>query len=69
MKGIFNDRQKLLKYFNGTAIFTPSTVPSDFKLPIGFHLYLNNEVLTVVTSTLQFISFLLNTHKLPDISE
>ena len=48
MNGISNDLQKLLKYFNGTAIFTFSLflfAPSATVSPIRFALFLNEEAL------------------------
>ena len=60
----------LLKYFNGTAIFTPFLVPLSFVLPTRFALYLNEgALLSLVTSSLSIISSLLNCHKLPEVSE
>ena len=41
LNGISNDIQKLLKYFNGTAIFTPFFLPSAPILPIILALHLN----------------------------
>ena len=41
INGISNDLQKLLKYFNGTAIFTPFFIPFALVLPIRLALYLN----------------------------
>ena len=72
MNGISNDLQKLLKYFNGTAIFTPSFFlmsPSASVLPIRFDLYLKDEELLFVKLKFPIISSLLNYHKLPEISE
>ena len=45
INGISNGLQKLLKYFRGTGIFTPSFLlfaPSTTVLPIRFDLYLND---------------------------
>ena len=69
INGISNDHQKLLKYFNGTAIFTP------FLLVIRLDLYLYDDELfgiwlaSTVRSSFSFISSLLNCHKLPGVSE
>ena len=61
ISGISNDLQKLLKYFNGTAIFTPFFVPLFPVLPIRLALYLNEEaLLSLVTFALLIISSLLN---------
>ena len=54
INGISNDLQKLLKYFNGIAIFTPSFflfAPSASVLPIKLDLYLNDDELSTVKST------------------
>ena len=68
--GISNDRQKLLKYFSGTAIFTHFFVPSASVSPIKFALYLNEGALSLlVTSALLATSSLLKLHKLPEVSE
>ena len=72
--GISNDLQKLLKYFNGTAIFTPFFLPPFGMVPIRFDLYLKNDELSVLTSErFPLFSFgcssLLNCHKLPEVSE
>ena len=68
INGISNDLQKLLKYFNGTAIFTSFFLPMFSILPIILALYLNKRALSsLVTSALLFISSLLNCHKLPDV--
>ena len=67
---ITNDLQKLLKYFYGTAIFTPFFLPLFPVLPIRFALYLNEGALSsLVTSALLTISSLLKSHKLPEVSE
>ena len=64
MNDISNDLQKLYKYFNGTAIFTP------FLFAIKLDLYLNDDELfkiwlsSRVKSTSPSISSLLNCHKL-----
>ena len=69
INGISNDLQKLLKYFNGTAIFT------SFLLVIRPDLYLYDDELfgiwlaSTVRSSFSFISSLLNCHKLPGVSE
>ena len=68
--GISNDLKKLLKYFNGTAIFTPSFFllsQSASVLPIRFDLYLKDEELLVVKLIFLIISSLLNCHKLPEV--
>ena len=52
INGISNDLQKLLKYFNGTTIFTPFFVPLFSVLPIRFALYLNEGALSLLTSAL-----------------
>ena len=65
MNGISNDLQKLLKYFNGTAIFTfPFFLfaPSATVSPIRFALYLNEEALSIVKSASSSISSLLKFH-------
>ena len=68
--GISKDLQKLLKYFNGIAIFTPFLIPLFSVLPIILALYLNEgELLALVTSELLTLSSLLKFHKLPDVSE
>ena len=70
INGISNDLQKLLKYFSGTAIFTPFFVPLFSVLPIILALYLNEgALLLLVTSALLTISSLLKPYKLPDVSE
>ena len=70
INGISNDLQKLLKYFNGTAIFTPFFVPLFSVLPIRFALYLNEgALLSLVTFALSTISSLLKSYKLPEVSE
>ena len=66
---ISNDLQKLLKYFNGTAIFTPFFVPLFSVLPIRFTLYLNEGALSLLTPALLTISSLLNCHKLHEVEE
>ena len=70
---ISNDLQKLLKYFNGTAIFTSSFflfAPSATVLLIRFALYLNEGALSsLITFALATISSLLKFHKLPEVSE
>ena len=48
---ISNHLKKLIKYFNGTAIFTPSFflfAPSASVLPIRFDLYVKDEELLFV---------------------
>ena len=68
--GISNDLQKLLKYFNVTAIFTPFFVPLIPVLPIRLALCLNEGALSsLVTFALLSISSLLKSHKLPEVSE
>ena len=70
INGICNDLQKLLKYFNGTAIFTPFFIPLLSVLPIRFALFLNEGALSsLVISALLIISSLLKFHKLPEVSE
>ena len=65
---ISNDHQKLLKYFSGTAIFTPFFVPSASVLVIKLDLYLNEGTLSsLVTFALLVISALLKPHKLPQV--
>ena len=67
---ITNDLQKLLKYFYGTAIFTPFFVPFVSALPIILALYLNEGALSsLITSALLTIPSLLKSHKLPEVSE
>ena len=62
--------KKLLKYFNGTAFFTPSTFISTAVSPIRLALYLNEEaLLSLVTFALLAIGSLLKLHKLPELSE
>ena len=58
INGISKDLQKLLKYFNGIAIFTPFFLPLFPVLPIRFALYLNQEGLSIVKSTSPSISSL-----------
>ena len=50
INGISNDLQKLLKYFNGTAIFTPYFLPPFGMVSIRFDLYLKDDELSVLTS-------------------
>ena len=72
INGISNDLQKLLKYFNGTAIFTFSFflfAPSASVSPIILDFYLNDDELLTVKSAFPSISSLLNCHKLPEVSE
>ena len=69
INGISNDLEKLLKYFNGTAIFTPFFMPLFPVLPIIFDLYLNDDELSTVKLTSPSISPLLKFHKLPEVSE
>ena len=47
---ISNDLQKLLKYLNGTAIFTPFFLPPFGRAPTRFDLYLKDDELSVLTS-------------------
>ena len=69
INGISNNLQKLLKYFSGTAIFTP------FLPVIELDLYLNDDELfgmwlsSTVKSLSLPISSLLNCYKLPEVSE
>ena len=65
--GISNDLQKLLKYFNGTAIFTPDLVPYTSVSPTKSDLYLNDEESAIVDLEFPAISSLLNCHKIPDL--
>ena len=66
INGIYNDLQKLLKYFSGTTIF------ATFLFVIKLDLYLKDDKLfgicwgITVKSTSTSISSLLNCHKLPD---
>ena len=46
ISGISSDLQKLLKYFNGTAVFTPFFVPLFTILPIILALFLNKGALS-----------------------
>ena len=72
INGISNDLQKLLKYFNGTTIFTPSFflfAPSASVLPIRFDLYLKDEELLFAKLMFAIISSLLNFHKHPEVLE
>ena len=70
INGISNDLQKLLKYFNGTAIFTPLFVPLFPVLPIRLVLYLNEEaLLSLVTSALSTLSSLLKFYEPPEVSD
>ena len=66
INGISNNLQKLLKYFNGMAIFTP------FPLVMRLDLYLYDGELfgiwvlaSTIKSTFPSISSLLNCHELP----
>ena len=77
IKDISNYCQKLLRYFNETAIFaffkTP-LLPSAVGLPEICDFYLNNFELFVVTfsglpASVAGYSSLLNSHKLSDVSE
>ena len=69
INGISSDLQELLKYFNGTATFTP------FLSVIRPDLCLNDDELfgillpSTVKSAFHSISSLLNCHKLPEVSE
>ena len=73
INGLSSDLQKLLKYFSGTTIFTPSFfflfAPSATVLPIRFDLYLKDVELLLVKLIFSIISSLLNCHKLPEVSE
>ena len=63
INGISNDLQKFLKYFNGTAIFTPFFVPSFPVSSIRLALYLNKGALSsLVTFALSTISSLLKSY-------
>ena len=71
---ISNDLQKLLKYFNGAAIFTPIFLPLFGMVPIKFDLYLKDDQLSVpILEIFPLFSFtcssLLNCHKPPEVSE
>ena len=74
INGISNDLQKFLKYFNGTAIFTPFFLPPFGMVPIRFDLYLKDDESSVLTSE-RFPLFsydcssLLNCHKPLEVSE
>ena len=62
--------KKLLKYFNGTDFFTPTTLISTAVSPIRLALYLNEEaLLSLVTFALLSIGSLLKLHKLLELSE
>ena len=50
INGISNDLQKLLKYFNGTTIFTPYFLPPFGMVSVRFDLYLKDDELSVLTS-------------------
>ena len=74
INGISSDLQKLLNYFNGTAIFTPFFLPPFGMVPIKSDLYLKDEELSVLTSEISPLfsfgcSSLLNCHRLPEVSE
>ena len=70
ISSISNHLQKLLKYFNGTAVFTPFFLPLFSVLPIILAFYLHEVALSsLVTSALLTISSLLKPHKPPDVSE
>ena len=77
MKGISSDRQKLLKYLRGTVIFasfnTPLS-PAAAGFPKMRHLYLDDIDLSEVRllgfpSLVMGNSYLLDCHKLPDMSK
>ena len=55
INGISNDLQKLLKYFNGTAIFIPFFIPLFPVSPIRVALCLNEGALPLLTSALLVI--------------
>ena len=52
INGISNDLQKLLKYFNGIAIFTPFKSPLLTVLPTKLDLHLNDEEFSTVAFAL-----------------
>ena len=58
INNISNDLQKLLKYFSGTAIFTPFFVPFAPVLLIILALYLNERALIII-SHICIISYLI----------
>ena len=71
LNGIFNDLQKLHRYFNGTTIFVLYTglfvlltVSAVFTSKVA--LYLNDWEFSAVKSTLARTSSLLSCHKRPD---
>ena len=63
INGISRVLQKLLKYFNGTAVLTSFVFPAAGVLPVILTLYLNVSD-SVIGS---FGSFLWYCHKLPDV--
>ena len=72
--GTSSDLQKLLKCFNGKAIFTPFFLPPFGMVPIKFDYYLKDEELSVLTLKISLLfSFgclsLLNCQKLREVSE
>ena len=73
INGISNDLQKLLKYFNGTAIFAPFFIPPFRMVPIKFYLYLKDQLYVLTLERFPLFSFgclsLLNCYKLPEVSE
>ena len=70
INGISNGIQKLLKYFSGTAMFTPFFVSFALVLSIRLALYLNKgALLSLVASALLVTSSLLKPHKLPKVLE
>ena len=65
IKGISRVLQKLLKYFNGTAILTSSVLPSAGGFPVIIILNLNDLDFVI----LSFGSSLCYCYKLPDVFE
>ena len=66
------DFERLLMYFNDTAIFAFSFFPfasSTATSPIRLDFYLNEELFALHTFALVSISSLLNCHKFPGASE
>ena len=76
INGISKDRQKLLKYFSGTAIFTFLNTPlsTASKVFKKLDLYIKGDELAIETlpvfpASYRGDSSLLNFHKLPEVSE
>ena len=65
IKGFSRVLEKLLKYFNGTAILTSFVLSSAGVFPVIFISDLNDSQFTIasVSSSLQYF------HKLPDVSK